>query len=30
MRDIGTLLEVLPYIWEFHGETVVISAVARR
>ena len=25
MRDIGTLLEALPYIREFHGETVVIK-----
>jgi acetylglutamate kinase len=25
MRDVGTLLEALPYIREFHGETVVIK-----
>ncbi|MEJ7715048.1 MAG: hypothetical protein WKF40_04810 [Thermoleophilaceae bacterium] len=25
MRDIGTLLEALPYIREFHGRTVVIK-----
>src|SRR3954452_14496054 len=25
MRDIGTLLEALPYIREFHGKTVVIK-----
>jgi acetylglutamate kinase len=25
MRDIGTLLEALPYIREFHGQTVVIK-----
>jgi acetylglutamate kinase len=25
MRDLGTLLEALPYIREFHGETVVIK-----
>jgi acetylglutamate kinase len=25
MRDVGTLLEVLPYIREFHGRTVVIK-----
>src|SRR3984957_14803746 len=25
MRDVGTLLEALPYIREFHGKTVVIK-----
>src|SRR5579875_338617 len=25
MRDVGTLLEALPYIREFHGQTVVIK-----
>src|SRR6202049_3943137 len=25
MRDVGTLLEALPYIREFHGSTVVIK-----
>src|SRR4051812_17975353 len=25
MRDVGTLLEALPYIREFHGRTVVIK-----
>ena len=25
MRDIATLLEALPYIREFHGQTVVIG-----
>src|SRR5688572_32647051 len=25
MRDVGTLLEALPYIREFHGTTVVIK-----
>ena len=25
MRDVATLLEALPYIREFHGETVVIK-----
>ncbi len=30
MRDIGTLLEALPYIREFHGRTVVIKYGGRR
>jgi acetylglutamate kinase len=25
MRDVGTLLEALPYIRDFHGRTVVIK-----
>ena len=25
MRDVGTLLEALPYIRDFHGKTVVIK-----
>src|ERR1700730_13112646 len=25
LRDVGTLLEALPYIREFHGKTVVIK-----
>ena len=25
MRDVATLLEALPYIREFHGQTVVIK-----
>ena len=25
MRDIATLLEALPYIRQFHGETIVIK-----
>src|SRR3712207_3761863 len=25
MRDVGTLLEALPYIREFHGKTVVVK-----